>query len=266
MKKVLVLLVCFLSTIITGWSQQGVFDVTFGTLGKVWLKVPDTTAYFIKVAVQTDGKIIAFSRNKKTIIARLNANGSKDSTFGNAGIVEVDTIAASTFFPTIVLQPDNKIVLASCSNRRLKLARFKTNGVLDSTTFGINGRTIILPPFPQSPVQAIVRKSDGKFVLVFHVSDTSKIPNWSSWMGQFKANGEADSTFGKYGFKQYLLPANEVNDFNTVLALPNGKILVSGRQYVDSGGGFIKARNLLLKVNPNGDIDSTFGVNGSRAC
>jgi uncharacterized delta-60 repeat protein len=62
--------------------------------------------------LQPDGKIVVVgSAQAGAAIARLNANGSPDATFGAAGKTTVDFGAAAFGF-AVALQPNGRIVVA----------------------------------------------------------------------------------------------------------------------------------------------------------
>ena len=64
--------------------------------------------------LQPDGKIVVggyTQADEKVAVARLNSNGSPDSTFGAAGKATVD-FGVATFGNAVALQPNGRIVVA----------------------------------------------------------------------------------------------------------------------------------------------------------
>jgi uncharacterized delta-60 repeat protein len=139
------------------------------------------------LAIQANGKIVVAGAHGEPgldmALARYNANGTPDTTFGNDPTVPgtvVTFINSSTTAAALVLQPDNRLVVAgacfpdpfhpdpsSCPNESVfLLARYNTNGTLDPT-FGGDG--IVLTPFGsrrQDEARAVaIQPSDGRVVV-----------------------------------------------------------------------------------------------------
>jgi uncharacterized delta-60 repeat protein len=103
------------------YNSNGTQDTTFGTNGIVSTPFEGTLgSYIIGLALQTDGKIVAYGRADVSysdlVLARYNANGSLDTTFDSGdGKIRTD-LSASDTAANVVLQPDGKI-LVSASRR-----------------------------------------------------------------------------------------------------------------------------------------------------
>src|SRR6185436_17432864 len=95
--------------------------------------------YANSVALQSDGKIVvAGGSDGNFALARYNSDGGLDSTFGADGKVTTDFGAGSSG-NLVTIQSDGKIVVTGTSNDNFAIARYNSNGNLDSTfgTFGI---------------------------------------------------------------------------------------------------------------------------------
>src|SRR5690349_14809111 len=116
------------------------------------------------VALQPDGKIIwVGSQNTPGFpafgtfsfaVARFNANGSLDTSFGTGGRASVEFFAppmqgAQEFARAVLVQPDGKILVAGSARQgqirfapiQGAIARFNANGTLD-TGFGTGGKIL----------------------------------------------------------------------------------------------------------------------------
>jgi uncharacterized delta-60 repeat protein len=104
------------------YNGNGSLDTTFGNgAGYVLIGTAQTFPIAKAVAIQPDGKVVVVGFGTETAttapLARLNADGSPDTTFGNGGIIES---AIGTFtggvggpgFSGMAIQPDGKIVAA----------------------------------------------------------------------------------------------------------------------------------------------------------
>jgi len=141
------------------FNTDGSIDNNFGTNGKAAFQQSDERVKsFIaySLVVQADGKIVGGGSSLKNqfstdftymAVARLNTDGSIDSSFGNNGLQDVAFGKDPGNGRTILLQDDGKIIITGRTYNvnqtysHLALARFNSNGEPDST-FGNNGQVI----------------------------------------------------------------------------------------------------------------------------
>jgi uncharacterized delta-60 repeat protein len=76
-----------------------------------------------------------FSCNYDFCIARFNSDGTLDTTFGSNGIVIQPIGSRDDFGISLAIQPDGKILLGGYCGYNFCIARFSSNGTLD-TSFG----------------------------------------------------------------------------------------------------------------------------------
>src|SRR5204863_6580834 len=111
----------------------------FGAGGKVTTDFSGGLEEVSAIALQADGRIVAAGRRTGPTdveglaadfaLARYNANGSLDSTFGANGRVITD-FGASDMARGVAGQPDGKIVAAGTNAGSLALARYSADGLL----------------------------------------------------------------------------------------------------------------------------------------
>jgi uncharacterized delta-60 repeat protein len=100
-------------------KTNGTLDNTFGSAGMANLLPPGSLPAlgFYGEAIQSDGKIVAIAETYDGImVARVETNGSLDSSFGNGGFTATLPVVASGFntFPSnMTIQPDGKIVVVA---------------------------------------------------------------------------------------------------------------------------------------------------------
>ena len=118
------------------YNSNGTLDGGFGTSGTV-------TTYFSGtcgakgVAVQNDGKIVvagyAGGSSLDFALARYNANGSLDGTFGNSGVLTTSIGSGNDYIESVALQDEGKIVVVGTSfngtNYDFALARYSGAGI-----------------------------------------------------------------------------------------------------------------------------------------
>ena len=108
-------------------------------------------------------------------LARFNADGSLDSTFGNAGLVTLDLDYSDSAFD-IIQQADGKLVIAAeqrtphlngiAGTSRATFARFNADGSLD-TSFGSGGTTLVdFGGGLESTAASLAPQDDGMLVAV----------------------------------------------------------------------------------------------------
>src|SRR6266851_5017874 len=148
---------CVLAVLFLGSSNAapGDLDTSFGQGGLAF--VGDSAgAEGDAIAIQSDGKIVVAGTDVflgRIIVARFNADGSLDTTFGNLGKVTTAFDVVNTV-TAVAIQSNGKIVVAGsayASNERdpltgelfppisVAVARFTASGALDST-FGSGGK------------------------------------------------------------------------------------------------------------------------------
>jgi uncharacterized delta-60 repeat protein len=93
---------------------NGALDTTFGSDGKRMIDFGGDQESAFGAVLQPDGKIVVagYTQDDEDVaVARLNANGSPDTTFGAAGKATVD-FGVATFGNAVALQPNGRIVVA----------------------------------------------------------------------------------------------------------------------------------------------------------
>ncbi|NET31229.1 MAG: HYR domain-containing protein [Cyanothece sp. SIO1E1] len=234
MKQKLLLLLFLLSLGLH--AQTGTLDVTFDPgLGvdvrSVWA-----------LALQPDGKImiggdfLSYNGTTRNGIARVNADGSLDTSFDPGTGIGISLITS------IAIQPDGKIFIvgqftAYNGTPRNRIARLNADGSLDTSFDPGTGADDL--------IWDIALRPDGKIIIV---------GNFVSYNGTTKrriarlnADGSLDNTFNPGGFG--------VSSGTTTLALqPDGKIII---------GGFFTSYNLtprrnVARVNEDGSLDTSF--------
>jgi len=179
-------------------NSNGTIDNTFGNNGIVE-PIPIDTINFNCIEIQSDGKIVAAGKIDKyfpgrgdihIIIVRYDQYGNLDNTFGNNGIIITPFGTLDVYPRSMVLQPDNKILVAgvlysSYLNRsRILVARFLPDLV--------NGIEVIQPA--QSGIIAYPNPADD-FIILENKNDVNKKLSWQlfDFTGKKINNGLVDS-------------------------------------------------------------------------
>ena len=227
---------------------NGTLDTTFGPGGKRVIDFggADESAY--GAALQPDGRIVlAGDSDLRVAVARLNPNGSLDTTFSGDGKTVFSWGALSRATAVLVL-PNGKILLAGFSGPEggnIQVARLKANGALD-TTFGTGGKATV--DFGGDDFGlAMARQADGRILVAGRSSAAGAV------VARLRANGELDPNFGG-GDGRVTLPGG--GSASAVLVQPDRRIVVAGNA---SGSAMMTVTRLM----PSGSLDTTFDGDGT---
>jgi uncharacterized delta-60 repeat protein len=249
------------------YNRNGRLDSTFGTGGKAVVTFDSSSDYLYAPVIQSDGKIVAAGSTRGTafLLARFNADGSLDQTFGNNGSVETTFGDPTAAAKAVVLQADGKIIVVGVSGagsyselNDFALARYNPDGSLDQA-FGSSGK--VKTHFPGvfntgSSATSVAFQPDGKLVVGGHYKN-ERTPHQFA-LARYNSNGNLDSTFGSSGKVMTFVGTGDAFSFAIALQ-SNGRIVLAGYSYTQ-GHDFT-----LAGYNPNGTLDSTFGNGGFMA-
>lgn len=175
-------------------SADGSLDTTFNSSGSQpgVVSTPVGAGASIRaLAVQSNGQIVAGGiADSNFALARYNTDGSLDTTFGTNGTVET-SMGSSSQINGLAIQSNGMIVAAGVADQAFAVARYNTNGLLD-TTFNSAGSlpgTITTAIGVSSEAFAVTLQSNGQIV-VAGTSDNSAIT------ARYNTNGLLDTTFG----------------------------------------------------------------------
>ncbi|HLY36477.1 MAG TPA: hypothetical protein VKU61_00475 [Candidatus Binatia bacterium] len=251
--------------VLAKYLSSGALDPSFGSGGvSSLLPDPGFSGFTGGPARQTDGHLIvsgiALPSSPpffyRTIVARYDAGGSPDSTFGTGGVATLDSASGSFVLGGPVLQDDGKILLGGYVGPGLGeesaiVARLDASGSLDST-FGSGGVASVSPVSQSPDIAAIVVQPDGKVVAAGSI-DIGSDPG-DFFVARVDASGALDPTFGSGGTTHVDLGGY---DFATsIVRQPDGKLVVAG------GGGASADRIGIVRFDTNGMLDASFGNGG----
>ncbi len=211
-------------TVLVRYNTNGTQDLNFGNEdgGLAIHSPPSGTA----IVILPDDRIIIGGSNT---IARLNSNGTIDTSFGTSG-----RITLNFFTNALALQADGKIVAAGETNFTapqidFELARLNSNGTMDAS-FGTNGR--VTTPFNATSSDRaadVAVQPDGR-IIAFGTGFTPLPEQRSNFaLARYTSSG--------------VLQAKTTLDFNlrvdigaSALIQPDGKIVVAGYSYSTQTG------------------------------
>ncbi len=223
------------------FNGNGSLDTTFNGTGAQTFRLGDSGGLFTAltdIALQSDGKIIAtggiqyIAAGGESIesfgTARINVNGTLDSSFGTGGIVITNYPGSNLFYSavarTVSILPNGKIFIGGTggtgSGGTIRnfyfAAQLNTDGSPDSS-FGTGGKiraeAIMI-------VDSVITPS-GKIIVIGE-------KNANFGVARLNPNGSLDSTFGTGGFVQTGFGTGSTEYPAAVALQQDGKIVVSG--------------------------------------
>ena len=219
--------------------------------GKITTDVASGSDSGYSVIVQADGQIlVAGSSTGDFALLRYNADGSLDATFGGSGKLTTDFGSASDAAYSSALQADGKIVVAGYSGDNFAVARYNTNGSLDSS-FGASGK-ISTPSSIYTGLVARVQSSGSIQVGGYNYGNGSSVAyalvtyNSSGGMSSAITASVRDSSGFVFS-----------DGGHGIATQADGKLLVAGSK----SGDFALLRYNADRNNPS--LDTSFGASGS---
>jgi uncharacterized delta-60 repeat protein len=248
----------------TGNGSDGVRDYDFGGRNHfVW----DTT-------VQDDGKIVAVGRIDRfdfatswdydAFVARFNADGSLDNTFGGNGYVLANLGDDFEQFVQVVIQNDGKIVTRGVYRSTVSgdqpqmVARYLPDGTPDPDFGGGDGKVDVAPPFADVSYGDMLVTRAGTILLSGLVDFDA-----DRFLQQLNADGTPDTSFGmEDGVADgiVLLDAGAGEGLLGVAQDPlTNELLVVGTVELSSSSQDVT----LTKLTSDGALVTAYGVGGT---
>ena len=243
------------------YNSNGTLDQTFGNGGKLKTHFPglyNTGSRATAAVLQADGKLVVAGtyKNEATArafaLARYNANGSLDTTFGSGGMVTTSMGSGDAIAFSVALLSGGRIVAtgyleAGHRNHDFALACYNSSGTLEQS-FGNGGRaTTDFFGATDDIAYGLAVQSDGKLVLG---GRTGAYPIFHFALARYTNNGQLDQTFGTGG-KVSSTFDNRGQGYGVTIQ-GDGKIVLAGiSDPTNSNFDFTTLRYLVTSPAPN---------------
>ncbi len=191
--------------------------------------------------------------------------GDLDTTFDSDG--KLTTCCGNSPGHSVAIQSDGKIVVAGWRRNLITflfdiwLLRYNTDGGIDAS-FGNNG-TVTTPTVSNNndPGRvSIALQSDGKIVVSNWASGST---GYGTYVYRYNSSGSLDTSFDNDGIANVRgVIFTDVYLAESLTIQPDGKILVAVRYHEDVINSPIVQAFGVLRFNPDGSLDPTFGNNG----
>jgi uncharacterized delta-60 repeat protein len=187
--------------------------------------------------------------------------GTLDPTFGNGGIVTTSFGNGSAGVGSFEQSNGDIVAVAQVDfvdneGTGIGLVRYTSTGALD-TTFGTDGITnTTFPGFTFDPFGFAVQRNGDILVAGEAISSAGRI---EFGLARYTSDGILDATFGNGGLVTTLVGVR-VDVPTAMLLQPNGTIVMAGFEVAQEG--IAPAKMSMVRYNPNGSLDTTFGTGG----
>jgi uncharacterized delta-60 repeat protein len=213
------------------YNADGSLDSTFSADGRKAINFTAGDDRADLVAVQADGKLVAAGTSNYTsgrarfALTRLNSDGSLDPTFSADGRVTTNFTDSFDGAFSVGIQADQKIVAAGQAGSSMGLARYNSDGGLDSS-FGANG--MVTTNFSRGIDYADDLEIDGAGNIVAVGSSNYFGTDSKFALGRYTTDGTLDTTFSGDGKVTTNFTPGRDHAFNVGIQA-DGKIVAVGR-------------------------------------
>ncbi len=235
------------------YNADGSPDTSFSGDGKLNWDAGSFSDVATAIVVQPDGKIVVGGSTENasaTVLVRFNSNGTTDTSFGTSG---QRTVPCGDFVRSLLIQPDEKIVVA-CGT--FWLVRLNANGTFD-TSFDSDGTADVRPAKPYS----LALQSDGKIVAAGYEQVATNVQRFAAF--RINSNGSPDPGFNGNG-------RNATGFTGTAYAVglqADGKIVAAGSTQVGVNSertrDFAPSSFAIARFNIDGTLDTSFSSDGT---
>ena len=252
----------------TAAAAPGDLDASFGSGGIV----SSSAGSGADVALQPDGKIVVVGKHElcphgstepcesEFLVERYEADGSLDNSFGAGGIVLTSFGGTEAAASSVIVESSGKILVGGVAGGEFALARYNSDGSLDTSFGGGDGEsTASIPAADASDVRSeaggIALLSSGGIVIggsLLINEQPAGEPDWQSHMvlARFNSDGSLDTSFGTNGS----------------LVGPKGHLFgltVDGSDRIVAAGTSPDRDFVVARFNSGGSLDGSFAGTGT---
>lgn len=230
-------------------NADGTVDSSFSAIGYYDQRFdPVSGGEMHDLHIYPDGKILVIGNSYGNInggqygigLLRFLPDGQLDNSFSDDGKMVLPFYGGTAVRGAVTESGDIYVASRNEGSTSLKVFKYFDNGVMD-TVFGEAGMLTYMDAYGP----AMVHKQDGKLLIAADV-------NTGVCVGRINLDGTIDSTFGTNGFFNYGQNTNFIP--KTIFINNDQSILVGGMQF--------NLTATVLKLSPDGSIDSSFGSSG----
>ena len=238
------------------YLPDGTLDPAFGDAGRVFTDIADDQDEAHAVTLDPQGRIVAAGMATRATtdlaLARYDAAGSPDVSFGGDGETVVDFDSDTESADAVAVDAQDRVVLAGTWGADFAIVRLGQDGLPD-VTFGTGGlATLDFPLISDTEVAHGVRiQPNGKIVAAGTIVNQLTLEQDFA-VARFDPAGSPDPTFGVGGAVRTDL-RDAYEEGRAVALQADGRILVAG---------WARGRMVVVRYRGNGRVDRSFGGRG----
>lgn len=246
------------------YTPDGLLDSSFGTEGIIFddLELIDASITPTTLVLDANDKILIAGIvqtedwDRHLFIARYNADGSRDTSFGGTGFITRTGLEEAY---SVKINSAGKLIVATRQAGMLDgyILMLNSDGSVD-TTFGTDGSTIISMVLSEG----LILTPADEILIMSHYPHVDVHEAWNFALFKLSANGVPDTNFGTDGL--VVTDFDQNHDRPTALALDsNGRIIVAGITYhLKNDAKWHDEDFGIVRYNPDGTLDTSFGSGG----
>lgn len=236
----LVKFLCDTDFALARYTANGALDPSFGMGGKATSGLGGDE-FITHLVIQDDGKIVAGGPKDSNQIAivRYLANGLRDTSFDNDGLLSTDKVGAGHW---IDVQPDHKILL------------FGQNGLFRLTDLGWDDHTFGNAGFVPTSSTGLADFYRGIVLPDGNIVVAGSGPHTSFDLARFDPDGNLDMNFGESsGITRNRVPVSSSNIANLLdlIRTPDGELMAAGSTHPEGG----EKSYAMARYLPDGTLD-----------
>lgn len=251
------------------FNENGTRHFAFGNNSVAWGNVipypSDERADAITLLENGDmlvaGSIAYNGPSNDLLVAKYNAAGVMDATFGDGGFARIDVDDLDNQLKSVMVNADSSLMAGGFSQFLLGgdafsmvVIKMKPNGKLDFS-FGDHGIVQTTLGYAAAAGEKFVLQGDGKIVGCGWVMTSNGIQ--TACVFRLLPDGTPDSSFNGNGVFEYELPGGVPVTLSDVTVLNDGSILDCGYHH-----DLTETTGVLLKLLPDGTLDNSFQADG----
>jgi uncharacterized delta-60 repeat protein len=253
------------------FNGNGSLDLTFSDDG-VFVLPRSGTEFGRAVTIQSSGgpgeKIVVVGETdtfgtKDVFALRLNLDGSVDNSFASSGTQTV-RLSGNEQAEAVTVRANDRLVIAGTTDdlgtNDVFVLQVNANGTLDRT-FGTGGISIVRRTSDDRG-NGVALRADGRIVVA---GATDAFGTSDFFVVQLNANGRLDQSFfptrSRRRVSGGVRTIEQIGEDTAqeVSVQPDGKIVLAGASTFFGLNDF-----MVVRLNPNGSLDTTFNLNGKR--
>jgi uncharacterized delta-60 repeat protein len=227
-------------------TADGAAKPGFGTAGAASSAFGGSGAIATHAVAQANGGVVVLGQSSAPTLVRFAPDGTLDTTFGT---VVLPTGTGSMVPFGLTLQPDQSILVVAGNYQTgdMEVVRYLPTGAIDAT-FGTNGvaKQTFAPNdyYGLYSFYGLALLPGGKIQVGFALASADGLTE-SGVMLRLNSDGTPDASYGTAGVTSVAIGRGSTS-INAMGVDPDGKLVVVGRTWTETGGSDFMALRFIL--------------------